>query len=232
MTIIIKKVQTTNGHRIHFVCDHCDNESSRQAGEYHKSKNHFCSQYCAKIYRDINLARPQPGDKKHRLTLIERFSHPNYKTTYYKCRCDCGEITEVGRNKWGVTKTCNMRINHKGEESGSYCGYGQISLTHWNQIKRGTIRKSRTLEFFIDIKYAWHLYLEQNQCCALSGTKINLSKNRDKEITASLDRIDSKKGYVKGNVQWVHKDLNIMKMNMTTQEFINWCKKVTIYENN
>ena len=29
--------------------------------------------------------------------------------------------------------------------------------------------------------------------------------------TASLDRIDSTKGYVRGNIQWVHKDINWFK---------------------
>ena len=46
------------------------------------------------------------------------------------------------------------------------------------------------------------------------------------EITASLDRIDSNKGYIKNNVQWVHKHINTMKMHMTDREFIDMCKKV------
>lgn len=45
-------------------------------------------------------------------------------------------------------------------------------------------------------------------------------------ITASLDRIDSSKGYVIGNVQWVHKTINTMKMDLANSEFIKLCQMV------
>jgi len=41
--------------------------------------------------------------------------------------------------------------------------------------------------------------------------------------TASLDRIDSSKGYIEGNVQWVHKMVNMSKQQYTQEEFINMC---------
>ena len=44
--------------------------------------------------------------------------------------------------------------------------------------------------------------------------------------TASLDRIDSTKGYFIENVQWVHKYVNIMKWHTANQEFIEWCKLI------
>lgn len=50
------------------------------------------------------------------------------------------------------------------------------------------------------------------------------------ETTISLDRIDSTKGYIEGNVQWVHKSVNIMKSTLTQEQFINFCKLVA--ENN
>lgn len=46
------------------------------------------------------------------------------------------------------------------------------------------------------------------------------------EASASLDRIDSSKGYEQGNVQWVHKDINNMKQSFSQDKFIDWCKKV------
>ena len=45
--------------------------------------------------------------------------------------------------------------------------------------------------------------------------------------TASLDRIDSSKGYVPGNIQWVHKDVNWMKGSFTQEYFVNICKKIS-----
>jgi hypothetical protein len=46
------------------------------------------------------------------------------------------------------------------------------------------------------------------------------------DFSASLDRIDSSKGYVKGNVQWTHKTVNIMKQAMSDEELIDWCKVI------
>jgi hypothetical protein len=45
--------------------------------------------------------------------------------------------------------------------------------------------------------------------------------------TASLDRIDSNKDYVEGNIQWVHKHLNLMKNILSQEYFINLCNKVS-----
>ena len=42
--------------------------------------------------------------------------------------------------------------------------------------------------------------------------------------TASLDRIDSSKPYIKGNMQWLHKDVNIMKNAYNINYFINMCR--------
>jgi len=44
--------------------------------------------------------------------------------------------------------------------------------------------------------------------------------------TASLDRIDSSKGYESGNIQWVHKQLNNMKQALPENEFFEWIKLV------
>lgn len=81
-----------------------------------------------------------------------------------------------------------------------------------------------------DNKRVRKLFLKQNRKCILSGIEIGFPKawgvKSKTNITASLDRIDSSKGYVKGNVQWVHKTINSMKMNMSDINFIDLCKKV------
>jgi hypothetical protein len=78
------------------------------------------------------------------------------------------------------------------------------------------------------------LFLKQNRKCSISGESILFSKwlhKKGERPTASLDRIDSTKGYIEGNVQWVHKDINMMKSNHTTKKFFNWCKKVCLHNN-
>ena len=52
------------------------------------------------------------------------------------------------------------------------------------------------------------------------------SFKRMSDTTASLDRIDNSKGYLKGNVQWVHKDVNMAKGTMKNDSFIAMCKTI------
>jgi len=84
------------------------------------------------------------------------------------------------------------------------------------------------LEFAITMEYAWSLYVAQDRLCALSGVLLKMSPKSMKKgaTTASLDRIDSTKGYVVGNVQWVHAVLNDLKGNMDEDVFIQWCQLV------
>jgi len=42
----------------------------------------------------------------------------------------------------------------------------------------------------------------------------------------SLDRIDNNKGYIKRNIQLVHKDVNFMKYVHVQKYFIKMCKLV------
>jgi len=105
--------------------------------------------------------------------------------------------------------------------------YEEISGQFWARLKANA--KTRNINVEVDIKYCWNLFLEQNRTCALSGIKLTFS-NQSKIQTASLDRINSSLGYVKENLQWVHKTINLMKRNLTTDEFVEFCKKVV--ENN
>ena len=44
--------------------------------------------------------------------------------------------------------------------------------------------------------------------------------------TASLDRIDSDGAYTIDNVQWIHKDINVMKNSFSEEYFMYLCKLV------
>ena len=52
----------------------------------------------------------------------------------------------------------------------------------------------------------------------------------NRSMTASLDRIDSCKGYTIDNVQWVHKWINVMKSDHSQDEFIALCRAVTTHQ--
>lgn len=161
------------------------------------------------------------------LTVIERDRSPRNDTrAYWKCKCKCGNDKIVmGKHlRTGSIASCGCI---RSQPSTRYTGKGDISGAYWSGVKyKANVRE---IEFNLDIEYAWDLFQLQDGKCALSGMPLHLvryyKKHRDKQ-TASLDRIDNTKGYIEGNVQWVHKWLNVMRNELSIQDFINTCKLV------
>lgn len=67
--------------------------------------------------------------------------------------------------------------------------------------------------------------------CKISGLSLEFGKAKHGTTTASLDRIDSSKGYIEGNVQWLHKDVNRSKFTKSDEEFIELCRIIVGYNN-
>lgn len=86
--------------------------------------------------------------------------------------------------------------------------------------------------FNVSKKFLLKLFLKQGGICPISGLPICFKEIKTKQQTASLDRIDSKFGYNKKNVQWVHKIVNLMKLDFEQQYFIDLCCKVAETEYN
>jgi len=94
--------------------------------------------------------------------------------------------------------------------------------------------KNRNLDFLINEEIMLNQFYSQGGLCALSGTPLILPTNK-KEFrnplcfNASLDRIDSKKQYIYGNIQWVCKPINKMKRELDQDYFIKLCTDVANY---
>lgn len=153
-------------------------------------------------------------------------SHVFNKRTYWVCECECGNECIIGSAHLpsGAIKSCGCAKieSHKELTKRKFKGVEDLSSTYFSQIQRSA--KNRNLEITITKQYIWELFVKQNKKCALSGEPITLIKGKNTTLqSASLDRIDSSKGYVEGNVQWVHKVVNILKNNLSDNDFINWC---------
>jgi hypothetical protein len=149
----------------------------------------------------------------------------NAKGAIWQVRCDCGNVRELLSNllRSGQVQSCG-----KCEEHYAWKGVGELSGSYFTTLKRGADK--REIYFNITKEYLWNLYLKQNRKCALSGLEIFFTRDRSSQRscaqTASLDRIDSSKGYIEGNVQWVHKAINLMKWHLKQHHFIELCKHV------
>ncbi len=151
-----------------------------------------------------------------------------YKHKKWVCECECGNTKSISGDhlRRGLIVSCGCK--NKLKEGGDISGDLWYSITKSKVSKRS---KRRNLNFNITKEYIYKLFQEQKGKCALSGLDITLpTKWKGSDYTASLDRIDNSKGYIKGNVQWLHKHVNIMKNSFPQDIFIYLCNKVT--ENN
>lgn len=153
----------------------------------------------------------------------------------YRVLCKlCGSVSDIRRsNLVQPTRRCCSNCMKAGECNTLWRGYKDISLTFFHDIKNGAI--GRNFSFEITIEDVWDLYEKQNRKCALSGVDIHFDVEtpdwKGRKPTASLDRIDSNLGYTTDNIQWVHYDINYMKLDFTQKELIEWCKLVQKHNN-
>ena len=69
------------------------------------------------------------------------------------------------------------------------------------------------------------MHQEQDGLCVYSGLSIGWS-TQGWDHSASIDRIDNDKGYTVGNVQLVHKKINMMRGSLMDEEFKELCALV------
>lgn len=154
------------------------------------------------------------------------------------CKCDnCGidfekPQSEINRNlnlgrKNFCTRTCVGKHNVK--------NFG-IRKDNYNISKHSTNRKdgytkyryhfrnisSRNKELDITVEDLKEVWENQKGVCPYLGIELHLNSygkiKKDPITSASLDRIDSSKGYVKGNLQWISRAMNYLKNDMSEQQ--------------
>ena len=152
-------------------------------------------------------------------------------TLVWLCQCDCGNQHKVqGTNlRHGRIKACGCRIgtNPPRLSEINWKGRGTMSGAYWSAVRAKIAKlRRRGIASDLSIDQAWAQFEKQGGLCAY--TKMALTFARSLETarslqTASLDRIDSTRGYHVDNIQWVHKVINEMKMDRTHDEFIAFC---------
>lgn len=148
-----------------------------------------------------------------------------------QCRCKCGKESAVDAYTLlaGKTRSCITCFNSgkDGENNSSWRGHNKIPASWFTRFRNGAKKKGNCFE--ITLQDVWELFEEQNKKCALSGVSIDFTRvgvgNRA-SYTASIDRIDSGKGYTRENVQLVHKNVNIMKNAFNQDYFVQTCKLI------
>lgn len=163
----------------------------------------------------------------------------NRKLIIIKCDC-CGKefekpLSEYNRNlKLGRAnycsracsgKSCNKNNKQKGNLSSLKFNVRRDEYTPFRYYLRNA--KRRYKDFNLTLEYLKELWENQKGICPYTGIALQLAdykNNHNSPIyTASLDRIDSTKGYIIGNVQFISTAINYMKNTMSHEDTCKLC---------
>lgn len=161
------------------------------------------------------------GDVVGEWTLLERLSQRK-NNTYFRCRCSCGNEGDINASSLRQGKSKKCRDCHK---TAMRAPRNRGPLGHlWGKLVHNA--SARGIEFDLEQQAVFDLFHAQGGLCALSGVSIELGTSQNNRGTASLDRVDSQAGYTPDNVQWVHRDVNLMKNALKQDYFIKLCRAV------
>lgn len=184
----------------------------------------------------------------------------NYKCRLITIKCDfCGKefqkpLNEYNRcQKLGRKNYCcrehaaegarNTRANlpHKQasdkmlEHLKHICGNQRDEYTPFRYTYRCVTSRFKDYNITLDdLKETWE---KQNGICPYTGLKLILPENSnvnniDFFHRASLDRIDSSLGYIKGNIQFISTPINLMKNTKSDMEIRKFLKEISTYTSN
>jgi len=147
---------------------------------------------------------------------------------------DVNQFSNDSKNSDGLRSTCKTcSINHIYKIGSTFEGF--IKLLYYD-LKHNASNRNIKVEITIeDIK---EQYINQVGLCAM--TKFVMTYNKqptdssthiNNKFNISVDRIDSNKNYTRDNIQLVCAIVNIIKYDLSSDEFIKICKKISKHNN-
>jgi hypothetical protein len=129
-----------------------------------------------------------------------------------------------------------VRRNTLDSLSNEYLKFEDVKnkLKFLNQnISRAANRGDKSQKINVSLDYLFSLGEKQKWKCAMTGLPLEFTRGGTtwggfwcNPMSCTIDRIDSRKGYVEGNLQLVIWKINSLKRDIDDQEFIDICKLV------
>lgn len=194
-------------------CEECGIEFKINSSRL-KNKSHACSRECrgklnSKAYSTkIEVPCENCGKKVY-------YKQQQFKNVLYKsCSRQCAGKLKSKYNK--------------GNNNPNSLNLTDIEKFFYNKCKDCKYRaKVKKLKFNIDYKYLLDIYNKQQGKCFYSGLAMKIKGNKDYN-TLSIDRVDSSKGYVKGNVVFCLNSINMLKSNHDLKDIENVFKAIMV----
>ncbi len=164
------------------------------------------------------------GNEYSHLT-VEKFSHSSSNgDTYWWCRCVCGNLKSVRRDKLlnGTIKSCGCLRKQLGKEwaNGNRRDAGLAAANAIYVTYRSSARKRG---YCFELTFAQFYELSQQDCYYCGDPPANVNKQtryNGQYIYNGIDRYDNKHGYTLTNSVPCCGMCNQMKMDYTFDKFI------------
>jgi hypothetical protein len=173
----------------------------------------------------INLICEVCGNEFQRRPAEVNRSKKNSRKIY--CSLSCAG--KANADNFGDKRNKDVSKLKKGHELDEFSAFRCL----FNSCKRHSQSRSDKREFSItltDLKIQWD---KQKGLCPFTGWNLFILPTTNRRFSiptrpdqASLDRIDSSKGYVKGNVQFVSLIAQYAKNGWDGEEVVKFCRAV------
>jgi len=214
-----------NGRKEEIVvrCRRCGQTFTGKPANIWKRKKQPCA--CYQVKSPAWNRKDIRGKRFGMLIAVRPTEQKRHNHVVWECLCDCGETAFYTPNELKTRRSCGCLRRVCGSQRRGWTGHGEIPGRYWSNLKASA--KRRDIPFRLSIEEAWTLFLEQEDRCVFSGVALPFESTYQAELTtASLDRIDSSRCYELGNVQWIHKTVNRMKVHFSAEYFLQLCRLV------
>lgn len=180
-------------------CETCGKPFDIKPSRFKKNKHHNCSREC------LGKMNSKLQSKKITTNCVNCGKEIKYKKSHF----------EKTKNHT-CSRTCTGEFRkklYKGDGNPKSLKLTKYEMYFWSRVKTCQLRaKNKDMNCDIDYKYLQKLFEEQSGKCYYSNIDMRIDGKKGFD-TASVDRVDSNKGYVKGNVVWCINAVNTMKSN-------------------
>lgn len=195
------------------ICTNCKKEFEISKVSLRRKKKVygiFCSRKCYEFYLTSNdfrtyitLTCSVCGKEFSRVASIEKSSRKSFKNV-------C------------CSRACSSKVQHSGDAS--------LKKRLYYQLSQAIRTRDKEVGEDVDEDYLLEIWNRQGGKCPYSGQEMILKPHRNRGIRvpnqASVDRIDSSLGYVRGNIEFVSLIANMAKNIWTKQDVLDFCNQV------
>ncbi len=156
-----------------------------------------------------------------------------------KRKAEIDRRTRIGKTKFYCDMVCagkeksrhaHLLLLDTDYDISQHCDNRRDEFSDFKWYMKNT-RKNKRHNHNVTLEYLKELWESQQGKCPLTGWLLRLKthtnpSDRTNKYQASLDRIDSSKGYIKGNVRFIAVIANYAKNLFTDDDVIEFCEAV------